>query len=352
MSDTPLHVGVQRRIDRLSAHAAVLDGDGRIVAVNRNWRSFAAANGLRDGNCGVGTSYVGVCERTEARDTEGPAVAAAIRRILRGFEEPFRTVYSCHGPRRPSWFQVEVGSLRHLGRADVLVTHVPVDEEVFRREIGDRERRHIARELHDSTAQNLTIAVLDLEAVVRGQRVAGPRIDERLEEALDLCRRSLGEVRCLAYEVAPPGFQAGKLVESLKRLAMTFARRTGVAVMMCAAAVAGVDDDPLDELTREKSEALYRTVEESLYNVRRHAPGAHVTLLVRRGGDGMTVEVADDGDGIVPGALPGKGITDMRERIETVGGQLEITTAGRKGTLVRAVVPLKGGGDDLDRDRR
>jgi signal transduction histidine kinase len=221
-----------------------------------------------------------------------------------------------------------------------------VDEGVVRREIADAERRHIARELHDSTAQNLTLAVLDLEAVVKAERAAAGVVDERLEEALDLCRRSLGEVRCLSYELAPPGFKLGRLVESLTRLGMTFARRTGIAVMMCAAAV-GVDDD---EMTKEKSEAIYRMTEESLYNVRRHAQGNHVTLVVRRSADGMTVEVADDGKGIAPDAEPGKGLTDMRDRIEMVGGTLEITAAG-KGTLVRAVVPLEGGKDALDRHR-
>ncbi len=346
MSSTWSLASVQRRIDGLPAHAAVLDEQGAILAVNDAWRSFARRNGLRDADAGVGTSYVRVCEAHGARDTEGPAVARAIRRILLGAEEPYRRAYSCHGAGRASWYQVEVASLRHGRRRGALVTHVPVDEAVYRQGIADEERRHIARELHDSTAQNLTVAVLDLETLVNRDRGVNGVVDSRLQEALDLCRRSLGEVRSLSYELAPPGFQPGKLVESLKRLGMTFARRTGVAVMMCAAAV-GIDDD---ELSREKSEAIYRTVEESLHNVRRHARGAHVTLLVRRSDDGMTVEVVDDGKGMSPDAKPGKGITDMRDRIETVGGRLEISTAAN-GTVVRAVVPLEGEGDAVDRHR-
>jgi signal transduction histidine kinase len=337
---------LQRRIDGLPAHAAVLDEHGAILAVNRAWRAFARRNGLRDADAGVGTSYVRVCEARDARETEGPAVAHAIRRVLRGAEEPYRRAYSCHGPARASWFQVEVASLRYCGRLGALVTHVPVEETVYRQAIADEERRHIARELHDSTAQNLAMAVLDLEALAKRDRGVSGVVDTRLEEALDLCRRSLGEVRSLSYEIAPPGFQPGKLVESLKRLGMTFARRTGIAVMMCAAAVT-FDDD---ELSRERSEAIYRTVEESLHNVRRHAHGSHVALLVRRSEDGMTVEVVDDGKGMAPDARPGKGITDMRDRIETVGGRLEISTAA-SGTVVRAVVPVEGEGDAVDRHR-
>ncbi len=337
---------VQRRIDGLPAHAAVLDEHGAILAVNEAWRYFASRNGLREVDAGVGASYVRVCEAQGARETEGPAVARAIRRVLQGADEPFRRAYSCHGPERASWFQVEVASLRHGGRVGALVTHVPVDEAVYRQGIADEERRHIARELHDSTAQNLTMAVLDLEALANRDRGVSGVVDTRLEEALDLCRRSLGEVRSLSYELAPPGFQPGRLVESLKRLGLSFARRTGIAVMMSAAAL-GIDDD---EMTREKSEAIYRIVEESLHNVRRHARGARVTLLVRRSEDGMTVEVVDDGKGMAPDATPGKGITDMRDRIETVGGRLEISTAA-SGTVVRAVVPVEGEGDAVDRHR-
>lgn len=337
---------VRRRIEHLSAHAAVLDGDGAIVAVNTPWVAFARENGLRDESCGVGTSYLRTCEAPAARGTEGPSVASAIRRILGGAEQPFHRTYSCHGPRRPAWFRVEVASLRHRGDRGALVTHVPVDEAVVRREIAEAERKHIARELHDSTAQNLSLAVLDLEAVAQAERSVAGVVDERLQEALALCRRSLGEVRSLSYELAPPGFQPGRLLDSLKRLAGSFTRRTGLLVMVCAAPLA------LDgEISRETSEALYRAAEESLYNARRHGGGRQVTLLVERGSDGLSLEVADDGRGLAPDAVPGKGLTDARERIEACGGRLEIS-ATTPGTVVRAVVPVEGKRDGLDRHRR
>ncbi len=340
---------MQKRIDGLPLHAAVLDAEGVIVAVNESWRSFARRNGMRDAACGVGASYLGVCEALRARRTEGPVVARAIRGVLGGSDGPFRKTYACRAPGGTSWYQVEVASLRHHDHRGALVTHALVDESTFRREIADEERRHIARELHDSTAQGLNAAVLDLEALASRDQAAHGAVDERLAEALELCRRSLGEVRSLSYELAPPGFRPGRLAESLKRLALTFARRTGIAVMMGAAAMGGDLDE--DEMAPDVGEAMYRTVEESLYNVRRHAQGAHVTLRVRRTEDGLSVEVADDGKGMAQDARPGKGLTDARERIETVGGRLEITTA-ETGTVVRAVVPLvEGRKDALDRHR-
>jgi two-component system, NarL family, sensor kinase len=335
---------LQRAIDRLPAHAAVLDGAGSIVAVNEAWRRFGWDNGLRSANGCVGSSYLRACEVPQARSTEGPTVAHAIRRILNGGEQPFGKGYSCHSPGRTAWFHVEVASLRSRGRLGVLVTHVPIDEAAVRREIADAERHHIARELHDTTAQNLTSALLDLERVAKAQRATSGVVSAELEEAIQLCRRSLGDVRCLSYELSPPGFQVGHLVDSLKRLATTFARRTGMLVMLCAAPVTVPDDD----LTLESSEALYRAAEESLYNVRRHSGASSVKMQVERTGGELQLRVIDDGRGLAPGVEPGKGLTDVQERLEACGGRMELL-AGSAGTEFRAVVP---GGREPDADDR
>jgi two-component system, NarL family, sensor kinase len=338
---------LQRAIDGLPAHAAVLDGAGSIVAVNEAWRRFGWDNGLRSADGCVGASYLRACEGPPARVTEGPAVAHAIRRILNGGEQPFGKGYSCHGPSRTAWFHVEVASLRSRGWPGVLVTHVPVDEATVRREIADTERHHIARELHDTTAQNLTSALFDLEHVAKAQRATSGVVSAELAEAIQLCQRSLGDVRCLSYELSPPGFQVGHLVDSLKRLATTFARRTGMLVMLCAAPLA-VDDD---DLSRESSEALYRAAEESLYNVRRHSGATSVKLEVARADGELRLRVIDDGRGISPDVTPGKGLTDVRERLEACGGRMELL-AGTVGTEFRAVVPGGRIQDADDRHRR
>ena len=70
---------LQRAIDGLPAHAAVLDGAGTMVAVNAAWRRFGWENGLRNADGCVGSSYLRVCEGPQAHATEGPAVAHAIR---------------------------------------------------------------------------------------------------------------------------------------------------------------------------------------------------------------------------------------------------------------------------------
>ncbi len=332
-------------IERIAASAAVIDGTGAIVVVNGAWRRFARENGLRDATCGEGTSYLSVCEAPAARGTEGPAVGHAIRRILGGSQEVFHRGYACHAPDRPRWFRAEVASLRHGGRAGALVTHVPVDEAAIRRETAEVERRHIARELHDTTAQNLASALLDLETVALRERERTGSVSDPLAEAIQLTRRSLDDVRCLAYEIRPPGFQAGRLVPSLRRLLAAFTRRTGLAAMLIAAPF-GIDRD----LSEEAGEALYRTAEESLHNARRHAAARHVSLRIVRTAEGIRLVVADDGKGIDPDVEPGKGLEDVRDRLAGCGGSVEIVPAAR-GTVLRATVPARGRGNAVDRDR-
>jgi signal transduction histidine kinase len=328
---------MQQRIEGLSATAAVLGASGSIIAVNDSWRRFGAENGLRAGSAEVGSSYLRACDAPGAGSTEGPTVATAIHRILNGSEEPFRKIYSCHAPHRASWYRVEVASLRYRSNPSVLVTHVPVDEAALRHEIADAERRLIARELHDTTAQNLAAALLDLEQVADGQRASAGVVSERLSEAVVLCRRSLHEVRSLSYELVPEGVRAKRLARSLKRLATTFTRRTGINLVASVASL-GVGDD---ELPAKTAEAVYRAAWESLRNVRRHSGGNHATLRVHRVEDRIELEVNDRGHGIAPDAERGKGLTDVLERLEACGGSLEVK-AEAVGTAVRVSVPLAG----------
>jgi signal transduction histidine kinase len=343
MSRSPYSpVRLQRRIDALPASTAVLDGTGTVVAVNRAWRRFAAENGLADPALGVGSSYLHVCDSPAARGTEGPRIGLAIRRILGGSEEPFRMGYGCHSPVRTAWFRAEVASLRRRGVTRALVTHVPVDEAAIRREVADEERHRIARELHDTTAQNLATALLDLEQASRAGIGDGKAW---LEEATALCRRCLDEVRSLSYELAPPGLRAGRLVESLARLAADFTRRTGFVVALLAAPIA-----PEDGPAPECAEAIYRTMEEAVGNARRHSGGSGAVVSLQHDPGALRLVVRDHGHGMEPGTPPGRGLCDVQERLEACGGRLEVAVTDT-GTTIRATVPLGGGARAVDRDR-
>ncbi len=109
-------------LEALPDHIAVLDPTGTIVAVNRAWRRFAAANGWHDPTCGVGTSYFAVCER--AKDSHASDAARAIRDVLTGQTRERTVRYPCLTGEGPGpWFEMHVA--RPAGGGGAIVTHRP-----------------------------------------------------------------------------------------------------------------------------------------------------------------------------------------------------------------------------------
>jgi transcriptional regulator with GAF, ATPase, and Fis domain len=96
---------LQQTLDSLSAHIAILDESGEIIAVNRVWRAFAEANGGDPGRVSEGANYLRACESATGRNTEDAAAfAKGIRAVLSGWRERFELEYPCHSPTERRWF--------------------------------------------------------------------------------------------------------------------------------------------------------------------------------------------------------------------------------------------------------
>lgn len=94
-------------IDSIPVQAALLDRNGRIVAINDHWRRFAEANGFADSACGLGSNYVDVCRSADgAFSAEARVVAQGISDVLVGGQPEFSLVYPCHSPNERRWFRL------------------------------------------------------------------------------------------------------------------------------------------------------------------------------------------------------------------------------------------------------
>lgn len=118
-------------LDSISAHTAVLDADGVIIAVNESWRLFAENNPTSAGpapRTGVGTSYLNVCDESAAGGcAEGESAATGIRRVLAGITDRFTLEYPCHSADEQRWFLMSVTRL-DSGRSGVVVAHANITE--------------------------------------------------------------------------------------------------------------------------------------------------------------------------------------------------------------------------------
>ena len=123
-------------LDSLSAHIAILDQSGAILAVNKMWREFALVN-TAGSNVGVGGNYLAVCDAASGPcSEEAEAVARGIRAVCRGDQAEFSLEYPCHSPRQKRWFLVRVTRFSDDGPLRVVVSH----ENITAVKIADEER--------------------------------------------------------------------------------------------------------------------------------------------------------------------------------------------------------------------
>jgi PAS domain S-box-containing protein len=201
----------------------------------------------------------------------------------------------------------------------------------------EQERRRISRELHDQLGQQLTALKLGLEAVHGGEDV-----DQRREELLDIVRRINQDVRRIALELRPTTLDDLGLQTALLHYVEDWSERSNVEVDLH---VTGLDRDRLPPAMETN---LYRIAQEALTNVLKHARAAHVTLILERRADHLLMIVEDDGGGFDPEALPRDrvpsepclGLSGMRERVEAVGGSLQVESALGAGTTLFVRVPF------------
>jgi signal transduction histidine kinase len=200
-------------------------------------------------------------------------------------------------------------------------------------EAQELERKRLARELHDETAQALTSILLGLKPLE--QVATSPDDRATVASVRELVVSTLQDVRRLAVELRPSALDDFGLGTAVERLADNFREQTGLDV--------GLDVRLRDErLPADVETALYRTVQESLANVVKHADASHVSIRVTRSDRAVAAVVQDDGRGFDQAATDegALGLIGMRERVGLVGGRLRIESSEGAGTTVAAEVPI------------
>ena len=342
---------LQSTIDALDAHIVILDEKARIIAVNDPWLRFARSNGYKGADGGLERTYAEVCESSIRREDK-EQVLEGIRAVMNGERKDFRFVYqSCHESEE-TWFQLRVNRFYSRGILRLVLAHENITEieqahdalrQLTRRllQSQDEERRRIARELHDSTVQNLGALIAHLAFL---RKRAGPleaQTEMRISESVSLCEQVIKEIRTLSYLLHPPLLDEVGLASALQWYVRGFNQRSGIQVEVTVVPDVG-------RLPSEVEMALFRVVQESLTNIHRHSGSTSASIRLTKEGDQVLVQVKDRGRGIRFEAAAdagntiqslGVGILGMRERLRQLGGRLEIeSTYG--GTTVTAVVPF------------
>lgn len=205
-------------------------------------------------------------------------------------------------------------------------------------QLQEEERRQIARDLHDAAGQTLTAIRINLQLLADGFVRPGGA-----DKAIELARRTTGlvdetveEIRRAVQSLGASVLEDVGLVRAIERMCDDLADRTGVVVERHIAL-----DEPLPFVLET---TCYRVVQEALTNVTRHASAAHVEVDVEIDDGDLRVSIADDGRGFTPHEVDkgrSRGLVGMRERVELLGGRLELSTRKGGGARVAATLPIR-----------
>jgi len=257
-------------LNALTAHIAVLDADGVIVAVNEAWRRFAAENGAASPTAFVGTSYLSACAPAEA-------AMAGIRALLDGERDQFAIEYPCDSPEERRWFTLRASRLR----GGVVVAHENITERKLMEEAlrvlsrtdsltGVTNRRHFFELADHEVAaaardgQPLSVILLDLDHFKRINDTQGHQAgDELLKGVAQIIQGHLREADLFAryggeeFIALLPRMPAGDAVAVAERIREDVVARLQVTL---SSGIAGLlpAGDTLDRLISRADKALYR----------------------------------------------------------------------------------------------
>lgn len=195
------------------------------------------------------------------------------------------------------------------------------------------ERQRLARDLHDSLSQTLYGITLGVQAAHKGLEGKPAKVIEALDYVSALADAGLTEMRALIFDLRPESLETEGLVNALARKAAALRARSSLMVQVSLGAEPAV--------APAMKEAFYRIAQEAMHNAAKHARAEQLTLSFGPDGDGLALEISDDGRGFDPnGSFPGHlGLRSMRERAARLGGSLEIRSTPGRGTLLRAWLP-------------
>ncbi|MCA9133511.1 MAG: response regulator, partial [Planctomycetales bacterium] len=343
-------------LDTLTAHIAVLNSHGKIVATNQAWKDFGAAHGATLQCIDEQVNYVGVCDASASQGNEdAAAVAAALRKILNGGSQQWTREYRCDTPREPRWFRLHIKQFHIKQEIHALVVHEDVTtikrtEGELRGAIEKAEQANRAKSeflatmshelrtpLNGILGMNALLQTTNLtsqqQQFVAASEASGRLLTQLISDILDLSKIEAGKL-----ELEPREFQVAWLVEDTLAAIAPLAQKKGLALDFQL-------DAELQTVVRGDDSRLRQVLVNLLSNAMKftHKGGIHVVgRVVSHSGQQarMRLSVQDSGIGIPE---------DRRHRLFKAFSQVDSSTTRRFGgtglglSICRQLVELLGG---------
>jgi PAS domain S-box-containing protein len=346
----------QSALDALTAHIAILDGDGTILLVNQAWKDYADENGYRGDDYGIGNRYLGETDPHDPPQHGELATIRGLREVMIGLRPDFRIEYPCHSPGRKRWFVMRVNRYRWQGMDRIIVAHDDITElKLIRKELIEQERLTASlqkeREVHETKNRFLSMMSHEMRTPLASIRLSSDMLahySDRMDAAeraqylnnvnqqIELLQSLVSDVLTLS-QAESPAFEIQPVTTDL----ITFVRdvieqfdlvhhRTRRFSFEC-------EDRAIQTCIDQK--LMYRVISNLLTNAIKYSgEGGQIALRLWREGDRACLAISDDGIGIPQEFLPT--LFEPFQRASNVG---ETQGSGLGLAIVRQIMGLHGG---------
>ncbi|MDF2459268.1 MAG: putative Histidine kinase [Nitrospira sp.] len=315
-----LGIGVERRLHNFFSFFSQGDGDAALLLCRRVLADHEAAVCDLNMKQADGTDFLAALQvaPVQSGDGKGTRLRIAFKDITqrKKVEETLRQ------------HQVELENNR-IELQDLMAKLFTAQEE---------ERRRIACDLHDDHCQRITALILEATAMEKLVKVVMPSMRPRLAAFKAKLSEILDDFRHLTHELHPRHLDTVSLACSMRTHIKEFIEYTDLRVEFS-------ERDVPAHLPMPITICLYRLLQESLGNIRKHANAKHVTVQLSGGNQEVELLVSDDGAGFnCIGNGKGLGLTSMQERVRPLRGQVTINSKLGAGTSISVKIPLRSGG--------
>lgn len=198
------------------------------------------------------------------------------------------------------------------------------------------ERTRVSRELHDGISQMLSVLKLSLESTLVLLQKGQPKAVDMLEYSIQSSAAIIRDVRRISHNLRPALLDDMDLARAIEQITREFSERNKIVMHVQTCALPPIDDDV--------ATTVFRVTQEALFNIEKHAQAQHVTVRLNLEGNQLVLLIIDDGNGFDVNnefrqARSGLGLTNMRERIEMIGGEYELSSLPGSTTL-HARIPI------------
>jgi signal transduction histidine kinase len=333
---------------------AMIDAQGNIVAVNKEWLALAEQTGAALDRVGPGANYLDVCRRASQSSADSRMAANGIQAVLKQRVLSFAMDYSCPTPSGLAYFQMGVTSIAY-GQARALITHKEVTEFEFSREKNfkllqrfarrlinaqEEERQRISQEIHDDMGNRIALMALSIRQVLKQGFDNSLDTSQELHKVLDQIADLSTSLRDLSHGLHPPLLRHIGIKAALKALREKFERTYSIRMALTVAA-------DLPRLPDEVALCIFRITQESLQNVAKHSGADRVTVVLDQEAGKIRLAISDRGSGFVRAEAinnGGLGLLSMEARALCVGGRLVVNSSPSTGTEIQLAIPLHDSG--------